>query len=77
MSYIHPRDLDPGQPIINELSLSRKFKSYVGLSSAEKKLRKWLSDFDFIDLKTADSKIDWNSVRHINLADENSDKDTM
>ena len=67
LSYIHPRDLDAGQPMIKELPISRKFKSYVGLKGAEKKLRKFLSDFNFTDLSTAISDYDWNSVRQIRL----------
>ena len=57
MSYLHPRDLDPGQPMIDGLSLPRKFKSYVGLKTASKKLNSWLSDFDFIDISTANNLI--------------------
>ena len=67
MSYIHPRDLDAGQPMIQSLPLARKFKSYVGLSGAEGKLRKWLKDFDFVDVETASSQIDWTSAPHIKL----------
>lgn len=67
MSYIHPRDLDPGQPMIHELSLSRKFRSYVGLKHAEGKLKKWISDFEFIDIKTAAALIDWNKVKIVDL----------
>jgi len=62
MSYIHPRDLDANQPVIKELSIFRKFKSYVGLKSAEKKLEQWLTDFEFIDIATANKKIDWKKV---------------
>lgn len=67
MSYIHPRDLDPQQPIINELTLSRKFKSYVGLKTAQTKLEKWLSDFEFTDIATANKEIDWDIVKIVNL----------
>ena len=67
MSYIHPRDLDPGQPMINELSLARKFKSYVGLKGAESKLKKWITDFDFIDVSEANKLIDWRNVKKIKL----------
>jgi len=67
MSYIHPRDLDPTQPVIKELSLTRRFKSYVGLKSAKYKLEKWLSDFEFIDIETADQIIDWNSVKKVRI----------
>jgi polysaccharide deacetylase family protein (PEP-CTERM system associated) len=67
MSYFHPRDFDPGQPRIKGLSLHRKFKSYVGLKGAEKKLYKWLTDFDFMDIKTAKTLIDWEKVKKIKL----------
>jgi polysaccharide deacetylase family protein (PEP-CTERM system associated) len=62
MSYLHPRDFDPGQPMIKDLPLSRKFKSYVGLKGAEKKLNKWLQDFEFVDIQTAVKQIDWDKV---------------
>lgn len=53
MAYLHPRDLDPGQPILPGLSPLRRFQSYYGLAAAEKKLRQWLTDFRFVDLRTA------------------------
>ncbi len=62
LSYIHPRDLDAGQPMIKELPLLRKFKSYVGLKGAEYKLRKMLTDFQFVDIGTADEETDWENV---------------
>lgn len=67
MSYIHPRDLDPNQPMIKELSISRKFKSYVGLKGAQAKLEKWLDDFDFMDIEMANNQIDWKIVKTIQL----------
>ena len=67
MSYFHPRDFDPNQPIIESLSLFRKFKSYVGLKQSETKLKNWLEDFDFIDIKSADEKINWDNVKIVNL----------
>lgn len=67
MSYMHPRDLDPLQPMVDELSAFRKFKSYVGLKKAEKKFRRWISDFDFIDIKTADKLTDWEQVKIVKL----------
>lgn len=67
LSYIHPRDLDAGQPMIKELSAVRKFKSYVGLKGAEVKFRRMLTDFRFIDIATAASSIDWSAVKHLVL----------
>ena len=62
MSYLHPRDFDANQPMIEGLSVVRKFKSYWGLNTAANKLEKWLSDFNFIDIAEADRKIDWDKV---------------
>lgn len=67
LSYIHPRDLDAGQPMIKELPLTRRFKSYVGLKGAEGKLRHFLSDFKFSDISAANNLVDWNSVKHLYL----------
>jgi polysaccharide deacetylase family protein (PEP-CTERM system associated) len=69
MSYLHPRDMDPGQPMINDLPVSRKFKSYVGLKSAQKKFEKWISDYEFIDINTASSEIDWERVSVVEIKD--------
>lgn len=62
MTYFHPRDFDVNQPPIKDLSKVRRFKSYVGIKGAEKKLDKWLMDFAFVDIKTANTNIDWDSV---------------
>lgn len=67
MTYFHPRDFDPNQPIISELGIVRKFKSYYGLAGCEDKLRNWLKDFDFIDLQTAGEQIDWSATRSIHI----------
>lgn len=67
MTYFHPRDFDPEQPIIKELSNFRKFKSYIGLKSSMKKLNKWVNDFNFIDIKEADKTINWNEVPVVKL----------
>ena len=67
MSYFHPRDFDHEQPIIEGLSLTRIFKSYIGLKKTEPKLINWLTDFNFMDLNTAEKKIDWNRVKKIKL----------
>ena len=67
LSYIHPRDLDAEQPVVPGLSMARKFKSYVGLAGAEKKLRHFLKDFNFTDLSTADNSFNWENARIIKL----------
>lgn len=67
LGYIHPRDLDAGQPMIKELNYLRRFKSYYGLKGADAKLRKWLHDFRFVDVRTADVMIDWENVEVVNI----------
>jgi len=67
MSYLHPRDFDSKQPMIKELSLARKFKSYVGLKGAKAKLDKWLTDFKFEDIGTAVERINWKGVPVVEL----------
>ena len=67
ISYIHPRDLDSGQPMVPGLSLMRQFKSYYGLAGAEKKLRRYLTDFPSVDLSTADQAVDWTQAKSVVL----------
>jgi len=59
MTYFHPRDFDFNQPIINDLSKIRKFKSYYGLKNAFQKLETLINDFDFVDLREANQKFNW------------------
>ena len=67
LSYIHPRDLDGGQPMLEGLPLKRKFKSYVGTKGAAEKLRHYLKDFKFTDVKTAAENICWEKVPVVTL----------
>lgn len=69
MSYLHPRDFDASQPIIQELSAFRKLKTYIGLKGAEKKLNQWLTDFPFIDIATAVKMIDWDTVPVVDVGE--------
>ena len=62
MTYFHPRDFDADQPMIPNLSASRRFKSYVGLRGAEAKLVRLLNDFRFVDVRTAVSRVDWDTA---------------
>lgn len=67
MAYIHPRDLDSEQPVLDGLSRIRRFKAYVGTKGAEAKLRKYLTDFKFNDISTANEQIDWEKAQLIKL----------
>ena len=67
MTYFHPRDFDKGQPILIDLSLKRRFKSYYGINFAFSKLEKLIKDFNFISLKEADKLIDWSNTEEIKI----------
>jgi hypothetical protein len=67
MTYFHPRDFDPGQPVIKSLSLKRKFMSYTGLKNSFSKLNRLLNDYKFITVDEAVNSIDWNERQLINL----------
>jgi len=72
MTYFHPRDFDPNQPIIQDLSAVRKFKSYYGLKGSFLKLEKLIDDFDFVDIATADKLVNWEVQKIIRLNNENT-----
>jgi len=65
MTYFHPRDFDPEQPLIRELPLYRRFKSYYGLGSAYRKLERLLEEYPFVDLAAADAATDWARARRV------------
>jgi hypothetical protein len=69
MTYFHPRDFDAEQPMIKSLPLYRKFKSYVGLKGSFGKLQNYLDDFKFVNIMEADTQIDWDTAKIINIAD--------
>ena len=67
MTYFHPRDFDNGQPIIEDLSYYKLFKSYYGLKSSFLKAEKFLNDFDFVTLSHADKLVNWDQAQQFNL----------
>jgi len=62
MTYFHPRDFDFGQPVLPGLSFSKRFKSYVGLSSSKAKFELILDCTEFGSLADCDKKIDWSEA---------------
>lgn len=62
MTYFHPRDFDPNQPILEGLSPFRIFKSYIGLNSAKKKFINIINEFKFVDIKTFVEDVKWKKV---------------
>ena len=67
MTYFHPRDFDPHQPMVPGLSVFRKFKSYVGLSRAYSKLEFLLRDHQFINVDMAVKTVTWDNVDKVVL----------
>ena len=45
--YLHPWELDPGQPYQGQLKRSFRFRHYTGLKGTEQKLRRLLRAFSF------------------------------
>lgn len=62
MSYIHPHDLDVGQPMMEDLPLRRKIKVRWGTRGAADKMLRYLNDFRFTDLRTAAANICWEQA---------------
>ena len=67
MTYFHPRDFDPGQPMVPGLGPIRRFKSYVGIRGAKDKLRQLLKVNTFTDVRAASLAVDWESAPRISL----------
>lgn len=67
MTYFHPRDFDPDQPLVPGLSAVRRFKSYAGIRGAIAKLRRLLEVHKFVDVRTASDLVDWAAAPEIEL----------
>ena len=62
MTYFHPRDFDPDQPIIPGLSPYRRFKSYVGLGTSLSRLKRIALSGRLTCIESAVEGIDWDAV---------------
>lgn len=60
-------DFDPDQPVMQNLPLMRRFKSYVGLKTSFAKFQKTLDDFQFQNIIEADAAMDWSSTENISI----------
>lgn len=69
MTYFHPRDFDPTQPILASLSFRRRWMSYTGLRGAPKKFNDYLSEFKFHSIDQAEAMIDWKAQPERNHAE--------
>jgi polysaccharide deacetylase family protein (PEP-CTERM system associated) len=50
--YMHPWEIDPGQPRINGIKKSYAFRHYYGLAKTEEKLKRLLETFRFVPIQT-------------------------
>ena len=65
MTYFHPRDFDPEVPMPEGLSKLREFKLKVGVKSAFEKFKRYVEDFEFIDIAEAEKRVNWDKVKKI------------
>jgi len=49
--YLHPWEIDPGQPRIQSIRPMYRFRHYVNLGSTEAKLKRLLTDFHFFPIQ--------------------------
>ncbi|MBI5787396.1 MAG: polysaccharide deacetylase family protein [Candidatus Schekmanbacteria bacterium] len=49
--YIHPREIDPGQPYFAQIPWMGRFRHYVGLKQAETRLNHLCKDYKFQPIK--------------------------
>ena len=68
MTYFHPRDFDPEQPMVPGLSRLRRFKSYVGLRGALAKLDSLLGAHRFLTLGEAEAAVKWEEAPLVEIA---------
>lgn len=52
MFYLHPWEIDPGQPRVAGLPWSKRFRHYNNLEVAEERLERLVSDFSFTSAST-------------------------
>lgn len=49
--YLHPWEVDPGQPRIRNLSMSKRWRHYSNLDKTEARLSRLLGDFEFTTIR--------------------------
>jgi hypothetical protein len=47
MFYLHPWELDPGQPRVPGMSPARRFRHYNNLARTEERLERLVGEFSF------------------------------
>lgn len=67
LSYFHPSDFDPEQPKMPQLPKMRQFKNRVALKGAYEKYKRYITDFNFVNVKDATELLDWKKIKTINI----------
>lgn len=74
LAYIHPQDLDRELPLdysesyrMEEKTFKEKLRSHVGLKTVERKLERFLTEFDFVDVETAARETNWEKMPLVEL----------
>ncbi|HRH65836.1 MAG TPA: polysaccharide deacetylase family protein [Bacteroidia bacterium] len=67
MTYFHPRDFDPDQPVMRSLPVKRRLMSYYGLKAALPKFIRLLNDHVFVDLSRAEKQVNWEKTPVVHL----------
>ena len=65
--YLHPSDFDVNQPKIKGISCFQQFRRRVSLAGNEKKFLKLLTDFQFVDIESAITEINWIMCEKIKI----------
>lgn len=61
MTYFHPRDFDPDQPVLPGLSAARRLRAYAGLRGAARKLESLLRLGGFAPVGEVADRLDWTA----------------
>lgn len=67
MTYFHPRDLDPEQPMLSSLPPHRKFKSYYNLAGTEDKLDHLLASEKFMSVSAFLAQVEAGNLNNVEL----------
>ena len=51
MFYLHPWEVDPGQPVIPNIGITTRFRHYVNISKCRQRLNRLFEDFRFTTMR--------------------------
>jgi polysaccharide deacetylase family protein (PEP-CTERM system associated) len=74
--YLHPWEIDPGHPVLR-IHWSHRFQHYVNLRHTEKKLRRLLTDFQFVPMAEIYASVQATEIVKISGAGNMQDSTDM